>query len=71
MTADTCCCADAGWRLRFDPAVEGLAALEFPCDEEGHVDLDAFDDRQRHSYFCARMLRSLHHPPRVTRAADC
>jgi len=61
---------DAGWRLRFEPVLAGVSPLEFPCDKHGDVDLDAFDDEQRRAYFSARILRDLHHPPRVIRADD-
>ncbi len=67
---DCALCSDSVWRLRFDPVLEGAQSIEFPCDEHGHVDLDAFDDEQRRVYFCARILRGLHHPPRVIRAGD-
>ena len=61
---------DTGWRLRFDPVIEGASAIDFPCDELGHVDLDALDDEQRRTYFSARILRGLHHPPRVVRVGN-
>ena len=67
---DLALCRDSAWRLRFDPVLEGARAIEFPCDEHGFVDLDAFDDEQRRTYFCARILRGLHHPPRLIRADD-
>lgn len=61
---------DAGWRLRFDAVLVGASPIDFPCDEHGQVDLDAFDEEQRHAYFSARILRGLHHPSRVIRAED-
>lgn len=65
-----CACIDAGWRLRFDPVLAGASPIDFPCDEHGQVDLDAFADEQRQAYFSARILRGLYHPPRVIRADD-
>lgn len=67
---EDCPCIDAGWLLRFAPVLAGAGLIDFPCDQHGHVDLDAFDGEQRQAYFSARILRSLHHPPRVTRADD-
>jgi hypothetical protein len=63
-------CIDAGRRLRFDPVLAGASPIDFPCDEHAQVDLDAFDDEQRQAYFSARILRGLHHPPRVIRTDD-
>ena len=67
---EVCRCIDAGWLLRFDPVLAGASPIDFRCDEHGQVDLDAFDVEQRQAYFSARILRGLHHPPRVIRADD-
>jgi hypothetical protein len=67
---EDCPCIDGGWRLRFDPVLEGARPIDFPCDRDGYVDLDALDEEQRQTYFSARILRGLHHPPRVIRAND-
>jgi hypothetical protein len=57
--------AALAYRLYFEPVIEGAPALEFSCNADGEVDLDALDDDQRNAYFCARILRRLHLAPRV------
>ncbi len=45
--------------------------LVFPCDEEGHVQIDALSDRGRSNYFFARaMLGREYATPRVVRHVD-
>jgi hypothetical protein len=61
---------------RFEVWFESLynsgRGLVFPCDETGHVDLDALSDRGRSNYLLARaMLGREYATPRVvTRAAS-
>jgi hypothetical protein len=43
------------YEIRFQPIVEGRT-LAFPCDENGHVDLDTLGDRARNNYFYARVV---------------
>lgn len=41
-------------------------SLAFPCNEEGHVDIDALSERARNNYFLARaMLGRDYATPRV------
>ena len=45
--------------------------LIFPCDEDGHVQIDALSDRGRSNYFFARaMLGREYATPRVVRHVD-
>ena len=45
--------------------------LVFPCDEDGHVQIDALSDRGRSNYFFARaMLGREYATPRVVRHVD-
>jgi hypothetical protein len=48
--------ASAGFELRFEPLHGTGHALSFPCDEQGHVDLNALSDRARCRYLYARAL---------------
>ena len=43
-------------QLRFRPLLEAQAALAFPCDEAGRVDLDALGSKARISYLYARTV---------------
>jgi hypothetical protein len=42
--------------LRFPSLFDEGRALAFPCDAQGHVDLDALSERARCNYFLARGL---------------
>jgi len=42
--------------LRFQFVHDAGRALAFPCDADGHVDLDALGDRARRNYLYARTL---------------
>lgn len=42
--------------LWFRSIVAGGRDYRFPCDEHGHVDLDALNERARNSYFFARIV---------------
>ncbi|CAM3799781.1 hypothetical protein [Roseateles saccharophilus] len=44
-----------GFLLCFSP-IRGDPPLEFPCDSQGHVDLDALNDHDRTEYLAARAL---------------
>lgn len=44
----------AAYELRFQSLFDGGRGLAFPCDEEGHVALDALSERGRLNYFYAR-----------------
>ena len=43
-----------GFEIRFQSLFRQGRALAFPCDREGHIDLDAISERARNNYFFAR-----------------
>lgn len=44
------------YALRFQSLFNQGRAMVFPCDEQGHVDLDALSERARENYFYARAV---------------
>lgn len=46
----------AGFELRFPSLFREGRGPAFPCDAQGHVDIDQLPDRARNNYFCARTL---------------
>jgi hypothetical protein len=46
----------ARYELRFQSLFNEGRGFAFPCDAEGHVDLDALGDRLRLNYLYARTL---------------
>ena len=50
--------------LNFHPLRDDARGYAFPCDESGHVSLDALSDQARDSYLYARALigRMFHLP---------
>jgi len=50
--------------LRFQSLFNEGRAYAFPCDAEGHVDLDALSERARNNYLYARAVigREVAHP---------
>ncbi|WP_293438936.1 hypothetical protein [Piscinibacter sp.] len=44
------------YELRFQSLFHEGRALAFPCDAEGHVDLDALSERARGNYLYARAV---------------
>jgi hypothetical protein len=44
------------FELRFDSMFDLGRGYSFPCDADGHVDLDAMSDRLRNNYLYARAL---------------
>jgi hypothetical protein len=46
----------SGFELRFQSLFNDGRALTFPCDAEGHVELDALSERARTNYDHARTL---------------
>ena len=44
------------YELRFQSLFHSGRAFSFPCDGEGHVDLDGLGDRARESYLYARAM---------------
>ena len=44
------------FEMRFASLTGGGGALAFPCDREGHVDMDHLNARARNNYFFARAM---------------
>lgn len=47
---------DRRYEIRYQPLSKGGLALSFPCDERGHVHLDALSEHARNSYLYARAV---------------
>ena len=48
--------ASNGWELRFDPLFAGRRGFIFPCDAEGHVDMNTLSERALNNYLYARAM---------------
>ncbi|MED5618506.1 hypothetical protein [Ideonella sp. BN130291] len=48
--------AQARYVLRFQSLFHEGRAYAFPCDAQGHVDLDALSDKARNNYLYARAV---------------
>jgi hypothetical protein len=48
--------ATASYELRFASLFDEGRGLSFPCDAQGHVDIDALSSRARLNYFYARTV---------------
>ena len=46
----------AGYEIRFRSLFREGRGLAFPCDAQGHVDLDGLSDAARNNYLYARAL---------------
>jgi hypothetical protein len=46
----------SAFEIRFQSLFNPGRALAFPCDPEGHVDLDAVSERARDNYLFARAM---------------
>jgi len=44
------------YELRFQSLFDEGRAYAFPCDAQGHVDMDALSDRARQNYLYARAV---------------
>jgi hypothetical protein len=56
-------------RLCFAALGTGGRTFDFPCDSDGHVDLDRLSERSRNDYFFARaVVRTAFARPSVRRA---
>jgi hypothetical protein len=53
---NTATCQAAQYELRFQSLFHEGRAYSFPCDEAGHVDLDALGAKARLNYFYARTV---------------
>jgi len=45
-----------GYVLRFQSLFDEGRAFAFPCDAQGHVDLDALSEKARNNYLYARAV---------------
>ncbi len=62
--------ASLHFELLFESLFNRGRGLIFPCDEEGHVDVDRLTERGRSNYFFARsMLGREYATPRILRRA--
>ncbi|VTU36293.1 hypothetical protein H4CHR_03877 [Variovorax sp. PBS-H4] len=48
--------ASTGWELRFDALFAGRRGFVFPCTAEGHVNMDALNERTLNNYLFARAM---------------
>lgn len=46
----------ANYQLRFQSLFHQGRAMAFPCDAQGHVDLDTLSEAARENYFYARAV---------------
>lgn len=54
------------YEVRFESLFDPGRAMSFPCDHEGHVDLDSLPARARNNYLFARaMVGKDYLPPHV------
>ncbi len=44
------------YEMRYQPLFKYGTPLAFPCDAEGHVQMDSMSDRARNSYLYARVV---------------
>ncbi|MGD9832759.1 MAG: hypothetical protein AB7U92_08410 [Piscinibacter sp.] len=57
MNTVTMSLSEAGaYELRFQSLFNEGRALAFPCDADGHVDMDALSERARGNYLYARAV---------------
>ena len=47
---------ESHYEVRYEPLFNAGRAFSFPCDEQGHVELDALSGRARTNYFYARTV---------------
>jgi len=58
------------YEIRFANLFREGAALAFPCDHGGHVDIDGLSDRARDDYLYARAMVGRDFATPVVRACD-
>jgi hypothetical protein len=56
MTREFHAADPAHYEIRFRSLFDPGRSLAFPCDCEGHVDLEAFSPRARNNYLYARAM---------------
>jgi hypothetical protein len=59
-----------GFELRFQSLFREGRALAFPCDHDGHVDLDTVSERARNNYFFARAAIGREYAMPVVKASE-
>lgn len=70
MTHDSTSQSAPEFELRFVSLIQIGRALAFPCDREGHVDLDHITERAKNNYLFARAMMGREYAwPEVSRAA--
>ena len=47
---------ETGYEIRFQSLFHEGRALTFPCDAQGHVQMDDLSERARHNYLYARAV---------------
>jgi hypothetical protein len=62
--------ANTGYEVRFQSLFDVGRALIFPCDAQGHVELDALSERARHNYFYARAVVGREYAPGAVMARE-
>ena len=62
--------AAASHEIRFQSLFKPGRALTFPCDREGHVDLDNAGERLRNNYLYARAMLGREYAMPVVWARD-
>jgi hypothetical protein len=55
-TVQTCSFDTTGYEVRFQSLFHEGRALSFPCDRDGHVDMDALSAKARGNYLFARAM---------------
>jgi len=56
MTRTTPALPGTQYEIRYQPLSQHGRPMSFPCDAEGHVQLDALSDRVRNDYLYARAV---------------
>ena len=57
---------DVGYELYFQSSLRAGSGWSFPCDADGHVDMNAMTERVRNNYLFARALVAIDfHVPQV------
>ena len=62
--AANACGGNGGYELRFAGLFNAGRGYAFPCDADGHVNIDSLNERARANYFYARTVigREFHSP---------
>jgi hypothetical protein len=65
------CALLSDYTLHFEPITDGVSsrAWGFPCDGEGHVDIDGLSEQSRNCYLYARAVIGIQFAAPVVRGA--